>query len=290
MDARPWPVERRVVEAVVAAALAEDVGPGDITTRACVPADLPAAGVLVAKADGVLSGLYVAAEVFRQVDAALGFEALAAEGEEFTRGAVLARVAGRAASILTAERVALNFLQRLCGIATLTRRYVRALEGTGCRLLDTRKTTPGLRALEKAAVRAGGGHNHRFALYDGFLIKDNHIAAAGGVAAAVTAARAAAPPGFRVEVEVQTFGQLDEALAAGADVLLLDNLPPEQVAEAVARIAGRARTEASGGITISNIRAYAEAGVDWVSVGALTHSAPAADISLELAAAHEGED
>ncbi|MCX7599469.1 MAG: carboxylating nicotinate-nucleotide diphosphorylase [Armatimonadetes bacterium] len=279
-----WPVERQVVAGIVATALSEDVGPGDLTTRLCVPVETRAIGTIIAKKPGVHSGLYVAEEVFRQLDEGISFEAFVAEGDALEVGTVLARLTGPARPILTGERVALNFLQHLCGIATLTKAYAKALEGTGCVLLDTRKTMPGLRALEKAAVRAGGGHNHRLALYDGLLIKDNHVRAAGGVAAAIAAARRGVHPGLRVEVEAQTFEQIEEALEAGADIIMLDNFPPEQVAEAVRRIRGRAKTEASGGITLENVGAYAEAGVDFVSVGALTHSAPALDLSLELVA------
>ena len=282
MSAPPSPVDRRVLTSAVAAALAEDVGPGDITTTACVPLDVTASGSFLAKGPGVVSGLYVCAEVFAQLDSSLAFEALLPEGAAFAAGTILARVDGSARPILTGERVALNFLQRLCGIAALTRTYVDALAGTSCRLLDTRKTTPGLHAFEKAAVRAGGGSNHRFALYDGFLIKDNHIAAAGGVAPAIAAARAVAAPTAAIEVEVQSFDQLDDALAAAADVIMLDNFTPEQVSEAVRRIAGRARTEASGGVSLDTLRSYAEAGVDFLSVGRLTRSAPTIDISLEL--------
>jgi nicotinate-nucleotide pyrophosphorylase (carboxylating) len=277
------PVDPRVLSAAVASALAEDVGPGDLTTTACVPPDLAADGSLTAREAGVLSGLYVCREVFAQLDATLVFEPLLPEGAEFAADSVLARVSGRARPILTGERVALNFLQRLCGVATLTRSYARALEGTSCRLLDTRKTAPGLRAFEKAAVRAGGGANHRFALYDGYLLKDNHIIAAGGIAQALAAARAVAPPTAALEVEVQSFAQLDEALAARADVIMLDNFSPEEVREAVRRIAGRARTEASGGVSLDTLRSFADAGVDFISVGRLTHSAPTIDINLELA-------
>jgi nicotinate-nucleotide pyrophosphorylase (carboxylating) len=284
MSAAPSPVDPRVLAAAVASALAEDVGSGDITTSACVPADMTACGSIIAREPGVVSGIYVCREVFAQLDSSLAFEALLPEGADFASDTAVARIDGLARPILTGERVALNFLQRLCGIATLTRTYARALEGTSCRLLDTRKTTPGLRAFEKAAVRAGGGGNHRFALYDGFLIKDNHIAAAGSISAAVSAARAVAAPTAAIEVEVQSFAQLDDALAASADVIMLDNFTPEQVSEAVRRIAGRARTEASGGVSLDTLRAYAEAGVDFISVGRLTHSAPTIDLNLELAA------
>jgi nicotinate-nucleotide pyrophosphorylase (carboxylating) len=281
-DTLDQPVDPRLVARVVEAALEEDLGPGDVTTRACVPAHVWAKGRLLAKEAGVLSGLYVVAECFRQISPRIVLEPLASEGQEFAQGDVLARVCGPAQGILSAERVALNFLQRLCGIATLTRQYVRAIEGTGCQVLDTRKTTPGLRALEKAAVRAGGARNHRFALYDGYLIKDNHIVAAGGVRQAIEAARRCASPTAAIEVEVQDFQQLEAALDAQADVIMLDNMSPSQVAEAVRRIAGRAKVEVSGGITPDNARAYAETGADFLSAGRLTHSPRAIDISLEL--------
>lgn len=278
-----WPVEPALVREIVARALAEDIGAGDITSRACVPPDLVACGEVIGKEAGIVSGLYVAGECFRQVSQGTArWEAIMWEGDEFGAGDVLARVCGPARELLAAERTALNFLQRLCGIATLTRRYVDAVEGTSCRILDTRKTTPGLRALEKAAVRAGGGHNHRFALYDGLLIKDNHIAVCGGISNAIARARRVAPPTAAIEVEVQDFDQLDEALQAGADVIMLDNMSVEEVRQAVGRIAGRARVEASGGISPDNARAYAMAGVDFISAGSLTHSAPAVDLSLEL--------
>ncbi|MBX6341097.1 MAG: carboxylating nicotinate-nucleotide diphosphorylase [Thermomicrobiaceae bacterium] len=266
-------------------ALEEDVGGGDITTQATVPPETRAVGRFLAKAPGVLSGLAVAAAVFAEVDPAVAFRPLARDGDPLVPGAVFAEVAGPARSVLTAERVALNFLQRLSGVATLTARYVEAVRGTRARIIDTRKTTPGMRLLEKAAVRHGGGHNHRVGLSDGILIKDNHLAAIGGpdrIARAVAAARAGAPHTLRVEVEVTSLDELDQALAAGADVVLLDNMSVEEMAEAVRRAAGRALLEASGGITLETVRAVAETGVDLISVGALTHSAPALDISLEL--------
>ncbi len=266
-------------------ALEEDVGGGDITTEATVPPETRAVGRFLAKAPGVLSGLAVAAVVFAEVDPAVAFRPLARDGDPLVPGAVFAEVAGPARSVLTAERVALNFLQRLSGVATLTARYVEAVRGTRARIIDTRKTTPGMRLLEKAAVRHGGGHNHRVGLSDGILIKDNHLAAIGGpdrIARAVAAARAGAPHTLRVEVEVTSLDELEQALAAGADVVLLDNMPVEELAEAVRRAAGRALLEASGGITLETVRAVAETGVDLISVGALTHSAPALDISLEL--------
>lgn len=267
---------------LVARALAEDIGPGDITTRLSVPPTRPGRGRFLAKQAGVLSGLHVAAECFRQVDSSVLCEPHLQEGEAFEPGQILAVVTGPAASLLTAERVALNFLQRLCGTATLTREFVNRTPGTRARIVDTRKTTPGLRALEKAAVRAGGGRNHRFALYDGILLKDNHIAVAGGITAAVAAARAGAPHLLRIQVEVTTLQELTEALAAGADAVLLDNMSLDQLEEAVALGGGRLLLEASGGINLQTVAAVAQTGVDLISVGALTHSAPAVDISLEI--------
>ncbi|MEN6545442.1 MAG: carboxylating nicotinate-nucleotide diphosphorylase [Armatimonadia bacterium] len=270
------------VREVVARALAEDIGHGDLTTRLVIPAEAQGLGVFLAKQSGVLSGLYVAEECFRQVDERVQFAPLVAEGQQFAAGDHLATVEGPAASLLTAERVALNFLQRLCGTATLTREFVNRISGTRARIVDTRKTTPGMRVLEKAAVRAGGGSNHRFALYDGILLKDNHIAIAGGVAQAVEAALAGAPHTVKVEVEVTSLQQLSEAMAAGADIALLDNMTINDMEQAVALGAGRIVLEASGGVNLDTVAAIAETGVDLISVGALTHSAAAVDISLEL--------
>lgn len=267
---------------LVAVALAEDIGPGDITSRLTIPETATATGRFLAKQDGVLCGLDVCAECFRQVDEACLLQMLAEEGVGFCAGDVLAVVNGPARSVLSAERVALNFLQRLCGVATLTRRFVDAVAGTQARVVDTRKTTPCLRALQKRAVRAGGGSNHRFALYDGILLKDNHIAVAGGVRPAVEAAVAGRPHPLKVEVEVTTLEELGEAIDAGADVVLLDNMSPEQLREAVRVAGGRVITEASGGVTIETVAAIAATGVDYISAGALTHSAPAIDISLEV--------
>jgi nicotinate-nucleotide pyrophosphorylase (carboxylating) len=267
---------------IVATALAEDIGPGDITSELVIPPAVMAQGRFLAKQPGVLSGLDVAAECFRQMDAAVEFRALLNEGDRFAAGTDLATVSGPARALLGAERVALNFLQRLCGIATFTRAFVARTAGTRAHIVDTRKTTPGLRLLEKQAVRAGGGSNHRFALYDGILLKDNHLAVAGGVNEAVSAARAHAPHLLKIEVEVTTAAQLMEALAAGADVALLDNMTLEELEDAVAHGAGRIVLEASGGITLENVADVAGTGVDLISVGALTHSAPALDISLEI--------
>jgi nicotinate-nucleotide pyrophosphorylase (carboxylating) len=271
------------VDTLIRTALAEDVGRGDLTTQLTVPADLRATGTLLAKQDGVLAGLPLVAKVLAALgarDAAV--TPRAADGDAFAAGTVLATVAGRAADLLVAERTALNFLQQLSGVATLTRHYVDAVAGTEVRIVDTRKTTPGLRMLEKYAVRMGGGHNHRFGLDDGILIKDNHITAAGGVIVAVTAARRGAPHPMKVQVECATLSQVEEAIAAGADALLLDNMSIEQLAAAVRVIAGRAIVEASGGVTLISVRAIAETGVDLISVGALTHSAPAVDLSLKI--------
>jgi len=270
------------LHSTVAHALAEDIGPGDVTSELTIPAHVRARGVFLAKQPGVLSGLSVAEECFRQLDSAVDFRALVQEGEAFAAGDHLAEVAGAARSLLTAERVALNFLQRLCGVATLTAAFVCRVADTRARIVDTRKTTPGLRLLEKRAVRAGGGHNHRFALYDGVLLKDNHIALAGGIGPAVAAARAGAPHTLKIEVEVTSVHQLTEALAAGADIALLDNMSVAEMADAVAFAVGRITLEASGGINLDNVAAVAGTGVDLISIGALTHSARAIDISLEL--------
>jgi nicotinate-nucleotide pyrophosphorylase (carboxylating) len=265
---------------LVALALEEDIGPGDRTAEAVVPAGARGAGLIVAKESLVVSGVAAAARVFRALDPACELEALRGEGDRAGPGDGVLRVRGSLRAILSGERTALNFLQRLCGIATLTEKYVRALAGTRTRLLDTRKTTPGLRVLEKAAVRAGGGRNHRGALFDGILVKDNHAAAAGGIGEAVRRAKAGAHPLMKVEAEVSTPQQIEEALAAGADMLLLDNLGDAELAAAVQQVKGRVPTEASGSMTLDRLPRVAASGVDYVSVGALTHSAPAADLSL----------
>jgi nicotinate-nucleotide pyrophosphorylase (carboxylating) len=273
-------LDRAALEPVVREALAEDVGDGDVTTRSTVPPGARARARITQKQPGVLFGFQPAGLAFALCDPDVVVTPLAAEGEWREGGGAL-DVVGRAAALLTAERTALNFLQRLSGVATLTARYARAVEGTRAKVLDTRKTTPGLRALEKAAVRAGGGHNHRAGLFDAILIKENHAAMAGGVGEAVRMARAAAPD-VPLEVECRTVAEVDEALEAGAPRLLLDNMSPSDLRAVVARVAGRAELEASGGVTLETIRAVAETGVDWISVGALTHSAPALDLSLIL--------
>jgi nicotinate-nucleotide pyrophosphorylase (carboxylating) len=268
------------VAQTVARALAEDVGDGDVTTAATVPIDVRARAVIRQKAPGVIYGFDVAEQVFRSLDAQAVFARAVAEGVWREDGEVL-RVQGHARALLTGERTALNFLQRLSGVATMAARAVRAIEGTNARILDTRKTTPGLRALEKAAVAAGGATNHRAGLYDAILIKENHAALAGGVGAAVHRARERAP-GLALEVECRDLAEVDEALAAGAPRLLLDNMTPDELRRAVAHVAGRAELEASGGVTLETVREVASTGVDFVSVGALTHSAPALDLSLLL--------
>jgi nicotinate-nucleotide pyrophosphorylase (carboxylating) len=271
-----------LIRDIVALALAEDIGPGDLTTRATVDPSRTARAEVMAKEDGVIAGLSVAVATFRAVDPGLRFLAFVADGERVGPGKAIARVAGSAQAILTAERTALNFLQRLSGVATLTSRYVAAVAGTGTQIVDTRKTAPGLRALDKYAVRMGGGKNHRFGLYDGVLIKDNHIAAAGGITEAVARARRAVPHLVKIEVEVTNQVELEEALAARADVVMLDNMEPEVAAPAVRFVAGRALVEISGNVTLHNVDRYAECGADFISVGALTHSAPALDISLDI--------
>ncbi len=275
---------RSEVRRVVREALREDLGRGDLTSLLTVEATAHARGEFLAKAEGVMAGGYVVAECLRQTDETGVVKDLVQEGREFCVGEVLGRVEGSARGLLAAERTALNFLQRLCGVATLTRQFAEAVEGTGAKIVDTRKTTPGLRALEKAAVIAGGGRNHRFALYDGILIKDNHIRLAGGLSVAVARARVGAPATLKVEVETATLAEVEEALTAGADIIMLDNMDPDAMREAVGMIGGRALVEASGGVNLENVRSIAETGVDLISVGRLTHSAPAIDISLELEA------
>jgi nicotinate-nucleotide pyrophosphorylase (carboxylating) len=263
-------------------ALAEDIGEGDVTTSATIPPDSESRAELVAKASFVVAGLPFAAEVFRALDRGVSFEPLVEEGRKVSRSTVLARLSGRTASLLKGERVALNILQRLSGIATLSAKFAARVEGLRCRVLDTRKTTPGMRFMEKYAVRAGGCSNHRMGLYDGILIKDNHIRAAGGIKRAVGLARKAARRGMEVEVEAATLAEVGEALEAGADIIMLDNMTLEEMRRAVRVVKGRARLEASGNVTLRSVREIAETGVDYVSVGALTHSAPAADISMKF--------
>jgi nicotinate-nucleotide pyrophosphorylase (carboxylating) len=264
---------------LIDAALAEDVGPGDATTELLVPAEASGRATLTQKAPGAIAGLRVAEAVFHRVDPSLRWHSHVEEGVWRSEGGLVAELAGSSRSILTGERVALNFLQRLSGVATLTARYVHEVEGTCARILDTRKTTPGLRVLEKQAVFAGGGHNHRSGLFDAILVKENHAAMAGGVGEATRRALTSSLP---VEVECATLDEVREALEAGAPRILLDNMTNDELRAAVSVVGGRAELEASGGVTLETVRGIAETGVDFISVGALTHSAPALDVSLIL--------
>ena len=283
------PSNKLQIEEIIDRALAEDLGKGDVTTKALIPGDRQGTGFMVAKEEGVLAGMSVAKQVFHRVDPELKVEILLEDGARVRPGTRIANVSGSIASILKAERVALNFLQRLSGIASETNRYVEAVRGLPARIMDTRKTTPGLRLLEKHAVRAGGGENHRMSLGDGILIKDNHLAALRSqglnIKEIVAKARQNSPERLTVEVEVATVAEASEAVEAAADIVMLDNMSLEDMREAVRSIGGRALVEASGGITMDNVRAVAETGVDSISVGALTHSVMALDINLEL----EGE-
>jgi len=262
--------------------LNEDIGAGDLTTNSIVPIDATSTGYILTKETGVLAGIPVAENVFRFLDPSIQFYAHACDGELVERGRLLAEVRGNARAILSGERLALNFLQRLSGIATKTAQLVKLVTGEKSYIIDTRKTTPGLRMLEKYAVRLGGGRNHRFGLYDAVLIKDNHIKVAGGITKAVEAARRGSPHTAKIEVEVESLAGIKEALDAKADIIMLDNMAPELMRKAVELVSGRALVEASGGITEENIRAVAAAGVDLISVGALTHSVKSLDISLDL--------
>ncbi|MCS7065195.1 MAG: carboxylating nicotinate-nucleotide diphosphorylase [Fimbriimonadales bacterium] len=277
-------LEPGYVEAVIERALQEDIGACDWTTASLVPPDARTECAILSQAEGVLCGVPIAQRVFQRLDPAIEFPESLNDGAWLTPGACVLRLRGQTRAILTGERTALNFLQHLSGVATLTRRFVQAIEGTGARIADTRKTTPGLRLLEKYAVRVGGGVNHRVGLYDGILIKDNHLLALGGdIREAVRRARAHAPHTLMVEVECATLPQVHEAIEAGADALLLDNMPLERLREAVRLAKGRVRLlEASGGVNLQNVRAIAETGVDLVSVGAITHSAPILPMHLEF--------
>jgi len=270
------------VERVVTAALAEDVGPGDVTTEALVPVSLRCRAQIVLEEPGVVCGGPIAAAVFRHLDPSVAVEQAVDEGVAIRdTPAVVIELEGPGRAVLTGERVALNVLGRLCGIASLTRRFVELVDGTGAAILDTRKTTPGLRALERYAVRCGRGRNHRDGLYDAILVKENHLRLAGGIPAAAAALRSG-PSELPVEIEAETLEQVGDALAAGADRILLDNMSPEQVGEAVSLVSGRADLEASGGISLATVRSYAETGVDFISVGALTHAARSLHVSLEV--------
>lgn len=263
-------------------ALAEDLGGGDLTTEAIFPQRYVGRAVILARESLVVSGLDAAREVFRRLSRACRFQPAVREGASVRGGARLADVRGPVRALLCGERTALNFLRHLSGVATLTRAYVKELQGTGCVLLDTRKTTPGMRVLEKAAVKAGGGSNHRMGLYDGVLIKDNHIIAAGSIEDAVARVRRRAGTKMKIEVECSGIRMVQAALEAGADIIMLDNMSPKRMARAVEVVAGRAKTEASGRVTLKNIRRVAQSGVDYVSVGAITHSAPSVDIAMDM--------
>lgn len=273
------------IDAIIRNALAEDIHTGDITTQALQLPPGRISGFLKAKEDMVICGIKVAERVFSLLDEGVTFNPRCADGDFISSGTVIADMSGDASLLLQGERVALNLLQRMSGIATLTSRYVRAVEGTRVRIVDTRKTTPGLRILEKQAVRIGGGINHRTGLYDGVLIKENHIAAAGGIATAIRRARAYIPHTLKIEIETESLQDVKEALSAGADIIMLDNMDVSTMKEAVAIIAGQALVEASGGVNLATVRGIAETGVDIISVGALTHSAPSMDISMLLEAA-----
>lgn len=271
-----------MIDRLIEQALLEDIHTGDITTLAVVPGKRPASARLIAKENMVVAGLFTAARVFSTLDPDISFKTCLNDGDSAASGTLLATVHGEAAQLLMGERVALNLLQRMCGIATLTASFVKAVAGTKAKIVDTRKTTPGLRQLEKYAVRVGGGLNHRTGLYDGVLIKENHIAAAGGITEAICRAKAYIPHTLKIEIETETLAQVDEALAAGADIIMLDNMSLEEMRTAVVTINGRATVEASGGVNLERVRAIADTGVDIISVGALTHSPRAMDISMLL--------
>jgi nicotinate-nucleotide pyrophosphorylase (carboxylating) len=276
------PLDPQMVAGAVEAALAEDLGSGgDITTTATIPASAQAVAVIAARKPGVIAGLPLAEAAFRALDPSVRFESVVKDGARVTPGDVVARMSGPARSILSAERVALNYLGRLSGIATATAFFADAIAHTKAKISDTRKTTPGLRMLEKYAVLCGGGVNHRFGLYDMVLIKDNHIAVAGGVRPALRAAKEKTD-GVKIEIEVDKLDQLDEVIAEGTDIVLLDNMTPDQLAEAVKRVGGRFTTEASGNVTLDTVKAIAESGVDIISTGWITHSAPVLDLGLDI--------
>jgi nicotinate-nucleotide pyrophosphorylase (carboxylating) len=278
-----FPYHQDELRNLVRSALEEDEAFNDLTTIATVVSDRHARGQLVARAEGVLCGVPLAVEAFRQLDPKVTIRVDLEDGAKLRKGSNILYLSGHARALLAAERVALNFMQRLSGIATLTARYVDAVKGTKAKILDTRKTTPGWRLLEKYAVRAGGGTNHRLNLSAAVLIKDNHLAAVDGdVGLAVRRARDLAPPGTKIEVECDRMEQVQAAVEAEADIVMFDNMRPEQMAECVRLVAGRATTEASGGVSLQNAREVALAGVDWISVGALTHSAPALDLALDF--------
>lgn len=281
------PLPHHLVAEAVSRALSEDLGlAGDITSQACIPAEMGARLAMVSRKPGVIAGMQLAVEAFRQADPSLAIKVHRPDGSEIAPGETLLTVEGNARAILAGERTALNFVGQMSGTATLTAEYVRRVQGTGASIVCTRKTTPGLRAFEKFAVLCGGGRNHRFGLFDAVLIKDNHVAVAGGIAAALRAAKQRVGHLVKIEIEVDSLEQLDEVIAEGADVVLLDNMKPDQLADAVARVkAGRPSllTEASGGINLQTVTGIAQSGVDLISVGALTHSAPVLDLGLDIA-------
>ena len=270
------------IRGIIRRALEEDLGPGDATTCATVAPDTPGEAILIAREKLILAGMAVFKQTFLEIDPTLAFSERYKDGDVVPGGSTVCRIRGRLTAILSGERTALNFLQRMSGIATLTRRYVGKIKGSPAKILDTRKTAPGLRWCDKYAVRTGGGHNHRFGLFDGILIKDNHIAAAGSISKAVSLAREGSAHTLRVEVEVEDIAGVKEALLAGADIILLDNMTPLEIKTAVSLINGSALVEASGGITLDTVYDIASTGVDFISVGALTHSPKAADFSLEI--------
>jgi len=269
-----------ILKEIIKTALDEDIGSGDVTTSAILSGNETGIAHAIAKADMVVAGIDIFKEVFLYSDSDIRFDQSTIDGQFASAGDILVEISGGLANILTSERVALNLLQRLCGIATLTRQFADAVKGTPARILDTRKTVPGLRMLDKYAVRVGGGYNHRIGLYDGILIKENHIEAAGGIAPAVQKIRTSAPHTLKIEIETRNMQEVKEALSAGVDIIMLDNMKPEAMKRGVEMIHGRALVEASGNVTLANVREIAECGVDFISIGALTHSVKAADISL----------
>ncbi len=275
-------LDRNMLDKIIMNALTEDIGTGDITTQSTIPEDKVAHGLYRAKESGVLCGMDVAKRVFQLINGDIEFTALKKDGDRIEKGDIIAEVRGKATDVLTGERIGLNLMQRMSGIATRTAEAVRAVEGYSSKICDTRKTTPGLRVIEKYAVKVGGGTNHRFNLADGILIKDNHIVAAGSITAAVKAARENAPHTLKIEVEVENFTQLEEALEAGADIIMLDNMSCEEMTKAVKIVDGRAITEASGNMGDRDLSEVAACGVDLISIGALTHSVRALDISLKF--------
>ncbi|ALO29254.1 carboxylating nicotinate-nucleotide diphosphorylase [Porphyromonas gingivalis] len=273
--------EEMLLEKLIDLAIAEDIADGDISSNAIIPQSEGAAATMVMKADGIISGMEVARRVFERFEA-VTWTPYVSDGDSVKRGQVILRVEGGYRALLQAERLALNFLQRMSGIATMTARYAEALKGTAVRLLDTRKTAPGMRITDKMAVRHGGGHNHRMGLYDMIMLKDNHIKVAGGIPQAIEAARRALPLSIKLEVETSNLAEVEEAVRYGADIIMLDNMDNDTMCEAVRLIAGRARTEASGNMTLERLQSVAETGVDYISVGALTHSVTAMDISMNF--------